>query len=799
MKKSIISLLLIMCFVLSCAPLSALATDTPTEVIITFIGDEADKAGFMQSTITVIPGDGAALDGYYTIYYTDGVETLKDYDELGWIEITDGSSVSCTVKDGTMIPVGAKGIAVFESKKHFNDTTPSIKNAVATASIPASKQTPDLGKAELSFGAISDVHMNYEQHNRGAYAKWESALDFFASEGIEHVLVAGDMTGDRGENPDLEAQYEQYVSTIKASDIDFDHVYECIGNHGNTPADIGLFTSYLSGKNEVHPYANSPYYHILIKGETRDNLFIFMRLELTAPGGSASAENFSKAQIDWLESLLKQYSSTKTNIFVALHSPFLNYGAGDRKNGGYTALITFKTEYAQTMRLKGLLETYKNVIVMSGHTHVSLYDGVNYSDEYNSFARTVHIGSGSQPCAYGTGSTYVRSTDGRYSVTPEYGSEAYTVSVYKDFIVYTGYNLSTGKIIPAACLIIPVTAYGGAGNPNLPKDPDDVFEGKGTSDDPYIIADADDFMAFTAGFNASNSTVESEMYGYGKHFKQIADIDMTNYYGYSGTEANGNAKAFFAGIYNGDGHTLTVNINGTNQRSVFPYVYGVIANLCIKGSIKSDVSAQPVRTLYGSVINCIFDVDVYANNIANGIIYSNYSFVYNVYTKGTLSATNAYPVASNDTSTQYHNVFYDRTNASGESLSDEHGSKATSLNAVVSAFNSKTHAQYQTALSKLSGVELKEVTVKNGVLVFESPVITPPDPDPNPDEYTLGDVNNDGAINQYDYILVKRHYFGTRILNDAEMKPADVNNDKKVDQYDYILICRHYFGTYKIG
>ena len=62
-----------------------------------------------------------------------------------------------------------------------------------------------------------------------------------------------------------------------------------------------------------------------------------------------------------------------------------------------------------------------------------------------------------------------------------------------------------------------------------------------------------------------------------------------------------------------------------------------------------------------------------------------------------------------------------------------------------------------------------------------------------------GDVNNDGVVNQYDYILVKRHYFGTRILSDGEMDNADVNKDGKVDQYDYILICRHYFGTYVIG
>ena len=62
----------------------------------------------------------------------------------------------------------------------------------------------------------------------------------------------------------------------------------------------------------------------------------------------------------------------------------------------------------------------------------------------------------------------------------------------------------------------------------------------------------------------------------------------------------------------------------------------------------------------------------------------------------------------------------------------------------------------------------------------------------------LGDVNLDGAINQYDYILVKRHYFETRILVGDEFTRGDVNNDTKVDQYDYILIARHYFGTYVI-
>ncbi|MBR6562496.1 MAG: family 10 glycosylhydrolase [Clostridia bacterium] len=62
----------------------------------------------------------------------------------------------------------------------------------------------------------------------------------------------------------------------------------------------------------------------------------------------------------------------------------------------------------------------------------------------------------------------------------------------------------------------------------------------------------------------------------------------------------------------------------------------------------------------------------------------------------------------------------------------------------------------------------------------------------------LGDVNNDGDINQYDYILVVRHYFETRVLTEEEMILADVNADGAVNQYDYILIRRHYFGTYTI-
>ena len=70
---------------------------------------------------------------------------------------------------------------------------------------------------------------------------------------------------------------------------------------------------------------------------------------------------------------------------------------------------------------------------------------------------------------------------------------------------------------------------------------------------------------------------------------------------------------------------------------------------------------------------------------------------------------------------------------------------------------------------------------------------------PEQTEVALGDVNLDGAIDQFDYILVKRHYFETRLLVGDEFTRGDVNRDGVVDQFDYILIARHYFGTFKIG
>lgn len=472
------------------------ATQSKATVAIEFTGDEAALPGFAQSKITVTPAEGGKASGYYLVYYTDGAVVLPDYDEALVIRAKDGSKVTGEITDGKMLPADAKGIAVFESETPFMEKTPDIKNAVATAPLPENKLGLDLGSLEFSFGALADTHMNYEQHNRGAYAKLRSSMDFFAEKEMDMVLIAGDATGDRGETPDLEEQYEKHVEIIKESAFPIEKVYEAIGNHGNTAADRPLLAKYLGGSDEVHPFENSPYFHVLQKGEgdARDNLFIFMAQELTKPGESADRDNFSKEQIDWLEKLLEAYEGTDTNLFIVIHAPFRSFGAGDITGGSYTATITFKNLYSQNQRLKALLKTYKNAVVMSGHTHTSFYDDANYSDISGSFARTVHIGSNSQPCGYGTESKQVRSWDGRREVTPEYGSEGYTVEVYSDYIVYTGYNFSTGKKIPDACLILPVMDYPTTEKESAPSSADTEKKDDTTSAAP-VTSDAPDALS----------------------------------------------------------------------------------------------------------------------------------------------------------------------------------------------------------------------------------------------------------------------------------------------------------------
>ncbi len=716
MKKTIIkanALLVAFVIIFTAIPLLSASAEGYT-LEYQFIGDEAKLAGFAQGLITITPAQSSAQSGYYLVYYTSGSGLLEGYDELASAPIT-GNSVRIEIKDGTMIPQGATGIAVFESAASYLDTPPAISTAKAKCDIPASKQLT-LGNAELVFGLASDVHMNYEGTGAGAHKKWENALNFFKNNGATHIVVTGDMTGDasdgEGLGPDftLENQYKKYMSLVTAAGYTKETAIECLGNHSNTTADRGLFTTYTSGSNEVHPFDGSGYFYVLMKGQNgaKDNLFIMLQQELDgAESGykanqSANVDNFSKEQMDWFENLLAKYGNDEnTNVFVLCHSPFRNYGAGEKYDGGYTALLTFKDEYPQNMRLKHLLETYKDVTVFSGHTHQSLYDALNYSDMGNTFAHTVHVPSTAAPRAYKNG-VNTAWYDTHKATDATYGSESYVVRVYSDYVVYMGYNVATGRYIPKGCLIVPTKR-------SATPSPDDVFEGKGTEAEPYLIQNEGDFLALTNGMNAATS--ESNKYGDGKYFKQTANINMIGIESYIGTHANGgvyangDARCYFGGNYNGNGYEIKVTIHGPEQRSVFPYCYGNLTNLVIRGDIVSDYAAQPIRTNRGNIINSVFDCYLSAY-MTNGVAYSNYTYLYNVYASGMMKGTSCNPVSSGTVAGSVaQNVYHHFIDPNGNAITGTVGIRSTDASAVATAFNDRSTANYVAAKAKIGAVQ----------------------------------------------------------------------------------------------
>lgn len=119
------------------------------------------------------------------------------------------------------------------------------------------------------------------------------------------------------------------------------------------------------------------------------------------------------------------------------------------------------------------------------------------------------------------------------------------------------------------------------------------FTGSGTEADPYLIKSKADLIELRNGVNGSSQHYK------GEHFKQTADIDLTEGDGtFSGIGTDGYSSHIFGGIYDGDGHSisnLTINglgadakgkaskANSTSFVGLFGYVEngGVIKNLTI--------------------------------------------------------------------------------------------------------------------------------------------------------------------------------------------------------------------------
>ena len=118
--------------------------------------------------------------------------------------------------------------------------------------------------------------------------------------------------------------------------------------------------------------------------------------------------------------------------------------------------------------------------------------------------------------------------------------------------------------------------------------------GTGTQEDPWLITSQEDLITLAEFLNSGNAeTFDTEDAGigncYGYYFKQTADIDLTGVswepIGYSGSY-------YFAGNYDGDGHSITnavstgkVDPEGFATAGIFGWVaFGSVENLHVKNA-----------------------------------------------------------------------------------------------------------------------------------------------------------------------------------------------------------------------
>ncbi len=60
----------------------------------------------------------------------------------------------------------------------------------------------------------------------------------------------------------------------------------------------------------------------------------------------------------------------------------------------------------------------------------------------------------------------------------------------------------------------------------------------------------------------------------------------------------------------------------------------------------------------------------------------------------------------------------------------------------------------------------------------------------------IGDINGDGEVNAFDYMMIKRHVLGTYKLTGAALAAADVNVDLSADTIDYLMVKMYVLDNY---
>ncbi len=312
-------------------------------------------------------------------------------------------------------------------------------------------------KKHYRFALISDIHIDRENKGENTYFIYAEenlsrALGIIKDLGCDFIISTGDqVTNASG----AEEEWRVYRDIIKRSGCK-DRIYAALGNHETRSAKYGIntlgecisdFIKYakLNKKDIIRP-DGKPYY-MMIEPVFGD-IFIFMANEKGADINEF--DNFSDEQMDWVEDKLRKYTTEGRGIFLIQHANYYKYGAGDditepAYEGAVRTIDKSGNTLKNNLRFKHLTEKYRDMIWVSGHTHIDLADNVNYSDNGGKSCHMLHI-----PALAGT-TRLSRDSMGKRTLDRTFhkgSSQGYIVDVYEDKTVFSGIDLYSGEFYP---------------------------------------------------------------------------------------------------------------------------------------------------------------------------------------------------------------------------------------------------------------------------------------------------------------------------------------------------------------
>ncbi len=271
---------------------------------------------------------------------------------------------------------------------------------------------PNPNKKRYSFGALSDVHVQYDT----AQADFRAALEYLnATEDVAFTCICGDLTVN-GTDAEL-TQYKGYVDSYSPDTP----VYAVFGNHDTCQ---GLYSN-------TQKYTGQPLNYTFTHG---DDVFIMVG-NISGYSGAVGTL-FTKETLQWLHEQLEVNRNKRCFLFQHILSA---KGCGD----AFNVYPHTKLSGDEATVFESLLTHYKNVVWFHGHSHMKFYlqhgsDIANIDKVFGTWG--VHIPSLAVPRDV-SGSGYLDKTA---------DSEGYVVDVYTDGIHLRGRDFVKGKFLPIA-------------------------------------------------------------------------------------------------------------------------------------------------------------------------------------------------------------------------------------------------------------------------------------------------------------------------------------------------------------